>query len=281
MSTSPEFSQARSDAIHRMLEEAVEERAPKATPRVFTGRRRVVMFASCATVAVLALGGAGYALIETTGARPGGGIAITTPTAEPESPRTSAPDPSSEPADTAPPGHIQGAGSPSPTPLPKVNDPADPATWVVDFSGVGPMKLGLSPRSQAALQSAYKVNELVDAAPGCQSLALTSPTYLSISLVGSNDVTLNSVQVGGFPDDVGRAGPHTAKGIHAGSTIAQLKEAYPGIVVSSDIYPDHGFTQYQVSNGAGRYIVFQTDETNTYVAMLAASRSPGILNEVC
>jgi hypothetical protein len=281
MSTTPEFSQGRSDAIHRMLEEAVEERAPRTTPRVFTGRRRVVLFASCATVAVLALGGAGYALIEATGARPGGGIAITTPTAEPETPRSSAPEPSSEPADTAPPGNIQGAGSPSPTPLPKVDDPTDPATWVVDFSGVGPMKLGLSPRSQAALQSAYKVNDYVGGESDCPSLSLTSSTHPTVTVLSSQEEKVAGIQVGGYPNDAGLAGPHTTKGIHAGSTIAQLKEAYPGIVVSSDVYPDHGYTQYRLSDGTGRYIVFQTDPTNTYVAILSATNLGAIASEVC
>lgn len=275
------FDPARKAAIRTMLHDTVQQAGRREPAR----RRRIVLFASVTAAALVLVGGIGYAATTMGSSDPGRGDAGVDPS------RTSVPVPSSseEPGATTAPtkdsGNVQGAGTASPTPVVPENDPADPSTWIIGFDSVGPLTLARPVSEQASAQSAYTGESLDDPETGyrCSAWRLTSPDYITLEVApGSADPTTTSViSIGGSAGDRSDLpGPHTAKGIGVGSTIAELKAAYPDLVVTwSDTRASS--LEFSVTDGNGRYIAFKASEDNTTVRYIASNTTGRIGVESC
>jgi hypothetical protein len=134
------------------------------------------------------------------------------------------------------------------TPPAPVYSADDPGTWLIDFSGIGPLQLGtpltdieaalpLPPDVCRSGVDGFFDHTIVAVAPD-------SSAPLSMALAQSN---------GQLADGDGPGHPTTAAGIGPGSTVDQLLAAYPDV----EPYPSYGDqTVYRITDGVS-WIHFQ------------------------
>jgi len=140
--------------------------------------------------------------------------------------------------------------TPAPTPAPTAAStptaPAsaadDPSTWVIDFSGVGPVKLGDT------------IDEVIASVPvPAESCRPGVAQFYGSSITavggGTDDPTGGTspvlMAIVGQSMDVTTGYPSTAAGITIGSTIAQLQAAYPGL----EAYETSTDSPYRITDG--------------------------------
>ncbi|MCS5496060.1 hypothetical protein NY547_02255 [Cnuibacter physcomitrellae] len=146
------------------------------------------------------------------------------PTVSTASPtRTATPTPSISPSPDGP-----QPGTPSPTagadPSWPAYDPADPSTWTIDFTGIGPFAVGRPMEEQAAAFDGISRDDC-----GNTGVASYLPPGLWIAAAADNGGQVWLVSSSIRPDQPGGIGPHTVEGIRPGSTVGDLLAAYPGI----------------------------------------------------
>ena len=184
-------------------------------------RRRIVTAVLAAAIALTASGCTGPAPAPS----PAPTVTVTpTPTRTP----TAAPTPTATP--TAAPAP---APAPPPPAAPAI-DLADPSTWTIDFSGIGPMKFA---GSLADLES-----QLPDFESCRDGVDLFFDNSLVAALEGSGSIGLVLVQ-----KRLENGAPRTAAGITIGSTIAELQAAYPDLVTYQKSFNEQ--TAYSITDG--------------------------------
>ncbi|TYL53169.1 hypothetical protein [Agromyces mariniharenae] len=129
-----------------------------------------------------------------------------------------------------------------------VADPADPSTWLVDAEGVGPVRLGMTLDEAVAAMPGYAVSTCPN--PAVRFLDAVDAAGASLAIAAGNDGGIVLVSV--WDTD----GPATAEAIRIGSTVANAKTAYPGLVPSQK-YTD----RYTLEDTPG-YITFATQDVN-------------------
>lgn len=146
----------------------------------------------------------------------------------PTSSSTPTPMPTAEPVDT-----------PDPVATPPVL--TSPADWVLTPDGLGPVKLGM-PLDQAAA-------EVEDAQLACPAVYTGDDHALWIT--GANGEPTDVVQVVSWSMVDATSGPHTAEGIGIGSTIDDVRAAYPdGVeVVRQGLHIQVGRMFFRVESG--------------------------------
>lgn len=115
--------------------------------------------------------------------------------------------------------------TPSATPTAAAEDPLDPSTWLISAQGIGPARLGQPVAAIVAALTEYQVP--ADAASNCPNPAITflapaggSTSNAPLLLAANPDGTLWGVA---FSD----AGPHGVSGVGVGSSLADVRAAYP------------------------------------------------------
>lgn len=138
------------------------------------------------------------------------------------------------------------AASPTPEPTPDaVADPADPSTWLIDAEGIGPVRLGMTLDEAIAAMPGYAVSTCPN--PVVRFLEPEGAAGAQLAIAAGNDGSVALVTLSDSD------GPATADDIRLGSTVADVKAAYPSLELSqkhTDRYT------LQVSPG---FITFATD----------------------
>jgi len=227
----------------------------RAEPRRRRGRRTGV---AIAVVALLAVGAAG------------GGVALGLIPTTPEAAPVSTPSPT-EPARTITPSSAPVLITPTPTPTPTAPpfSATDWSTWTITADGVGPATLGSTTGADdAALREGLTpAPPLVDdtgtviyqwgcANPNARIWERTDGEVVEI--VG--DGVVQTVVISGPTDGAAiqaEVGPKTLTGIGLGSTLDEIRAAYPNVVQTrKDPVGGTADTFWAVPDG-GRFIVFQ------------------------
>ena len=234
MSDEPIFDPRRKAAIRELV---VSNAA--AHPRRAGGRKRTTLVVTLVVLALTISGGTvAYAL--------GTGLIDLPPIAAPATPTaTAAPTPAPTPTPT-----------PTATPTAPAQNPADPATWIIGFDGVGPVTLDAPYDSQA--QSIPTFDDVTDQICLAEQRNYMVPGGMHLTVVAASDGSgrTAAIEFGNYGDGSDRrsASPKTEAGIGVSSTRAELMAAYPDIQ-QTGTYSDT-VVYYGLTDGRGGWIAF-------------------------
>jgi hypothetical protein len=146
------------------------------------------------------------------------------------------------------------SGQPAtPTPPPASIDPADPASWLITSSGVGPVLLGADLAVARAALSHY--TEALAASCGNPRVRIFSATDSpSVWLVlDEAEAHVMGIRLERYAGEVAAvSGPRTGEGIGVGSTVSALESAYQGLTVDASTGP----TLYSRVTPDGTWLTF-------------------------
>ncbi|PZF30824.1 MULTISPECIES: hypothetical protein [unclassified Curtobacterium] len=269
------------DDLQRMLVSMKQNVLERAEPRKRRGRRTGIVIT---VIALLAVGTAG------------GGVAlglIPTSSTEPE-PTPSA---TSQPSQTVTPSSAPVVGEPTPTPTPTPTAPpysaTDWSTWTISADAVGPATLGSPAGSDdAALRAAFSpAPPLIDdtgtviypfGCPNTNSRIWDGPGgERVVEVVAGGTVGTVVIQQGQDAAPGQQVGPKTLEGVGLGSTLAEVRGAYPDLVQTrTDAAGGTRDTFWAVRSGE-RYIVFQFGEGSDRVATVFVAGTSEPVADYC
>ncbi|GAA2239356.1 hypothetical protein N1031_16950 [Herbiconiux moechotypicola] len=163
----------------------------------------------------------------------------------------------------------------APAPDPDAFDPSDQGTWLIDWTGVGPLKLG----ETLADVEADLPHPPETCRAGVDTYVLGGIAYTAVSGIDESDpsapvVVVRMLTVDGF--DASAAQPRTETGIGLGSTLDELTAAYPEL---ESYEGPRGETVYRLA-ADGRTINFELLGTNT-VQIISVVEGTGVASEYC
>ncbi|TFC00038.1 MULTISPECIES: hypothetical protein [unclassified Cryobacterium] len=154
----------------------------------------------------------------------------------------------------------------------------DPSSWIIGFSGVGPMVLGADLTSTKESMTAFS-QTLWDECPSRSVVTFAeagSPSFVIADQGGDGIIQQVVVQTGESAAGSATSSARTSAGIGIGATLDQLTIAYPAIT-----YQDAGtpIAQYARASGEGKWIHFVVLEDK--VSQIIVSPQAGIAKELC
>ena len=263
------------DDLQRMLVSMKRNVLTQAEDRRPAGRGRHTGIV-VAAVALLALGTASgaVALAVVPDQQQAAPVASSAP-AEPEPTRTASSAPVVEAPDPVVPTPTASA---TPTRPPFAAD--DPDTWTISGDEVGPVAVGGATEAESDdLQVAYHLlpsgdgtctapgTWARDGSPGVQ--VVSEDGVVTDVLVGSGD--------GITPDQPG--GPTTAAGIGVGSTLDEVRAAYPSLAQRTP-GSDAAWSLWSFTEGPGT-VRFQVGQDGSHVRVIWAGQHPDLPTAVC
>jgi len=142
--------------------------------------------------------------------------------------------------------------APTPTSTSAVANPDDPRSWLIGFTGIGPLALGQRITEGATAMTAF-TTAVQDACPwetafdksGFPSIWIPDPS-------GTGVVEQIVLQAWGSPGTVAANSPRTSSGIGIGATLDELKTAYPALSQKEGKYAPY----YSLPDTSGNWINF-------------------------
>jgi hypothetical protein len=167
--------------------------------------------------------------------------------------------------------------APTPTPTPIAVDLTDPSSWVIDFTGVGPLAIGQAISETDQSTTAFTVSGVFDSCPS-PIRSFDRPGFPNLVIAGSSDdglIELIALEGGPASSEYTATSPRTSAGIGIGATLDELKTAYPAITYQDDHFTPH----YALSDGNGNWINFAVFEG--LVNKIVVRPMPVIPREIC
>ena len=170
--------------------------------------------------------------------------------------------------------------TPTPTATPST-DPADPATWVISFDAIGPLVSGAPLADVPGELAAFRQLRAPDTQCSAYVYVLTDGFNASVRAERGDPSRAAESTVfwkgAAAPTaaDVERS-PRTASGIGIGSSLDQLKAAYPELRVTQE----SGVPTYGITDGS-RWILFRDLYAGGTVTAVQVGTNTMIANEVC
>ncbi|WP_144765804.1 hypothetical protein [Curtobacterium sp. 9128] len=197
------------------------------------------------------------------------------------------------PAPSAPAAPVEPSETPTRSSAPVVNEPTstptptrkpftldDPTSWTIGFDEVGPVALGAPVAGELDdLDAAYtRETDEFCSNPDVFFFSNGAEQGLVVTAVGG---TVFGVTVGGNerPDQPLGTGPTTAEGVGVGSTLAQLRAAYPDLEPLPNTQ-SYGLPQWTTSDGS-RHITFVLADDDGPVKTIWVSTNPNPPYEYC
>lgn len=163
------------------------------------------------------------------------------------------------------------------TPTPAA-DAADPSTWLVDSSGIGPMLLDAELAASTSGLTEYTADDPAQCG-NPERRVYSSPTLptLWIGISTSSPTTIVSVSIGGDLPDATRAAasPKTSDGIAIGSSEADVVAAYP----QATMIAQGSVVFYEIGEVSGAHVEIAT--FNGIVQTISVLSTPYPLTEFC
>jgi hypothetical protein len=158
---------------------------------------------------------------------------------------------------TGPDGPTESATAPAPkptlTPTPAALDLADPSSWIIGFTGIGPLAIGAELSASSQSMTAFTSGNIFE---GCPSIvSFDRPGFPNIVITDRYDdglVELIALEGGPTPSEFTATSPRTSSGIGIGATLEELMGAYPAITYQDDHFTPH----YALPDGDGNWINF-------------------------
>lgn len=200
---------------------------------------------------------------------------------------TPAPQHSTAPvAIVATPTHAPSA-TPRPTPTPTTvatpfQDVNNTATWIISFTGVGPFTLDADWEADAAKVPDAKVYD----DPMCYSANVHRGDAVMVDTwateTGATRWIIATTFSDAIPTSAKPLSPTTAEGIQVGSTLDELKTAYPQLVSTRDAYGTEAWQgpAFTIGDGDGRFIDFEVTPGG-FVYSIAVSHWNSLPKEIC
>jgi hypothetical protein len=130
------------------------------------------------------------------------------------------------PTSTPPPSPTPTVTTPAPTASAEPSAPpesGDPATWIVTQAGMGPLRLGMP------------YDEAIAALPGARNAC--GDVYMSgdgTIFMSDGFESSGSLAVADWSGHLGGPGPRTPEGLGYGSSVAEVRAAYPDVIDVTD-----------------------------------------------
>ncbi|MBT2501753.1 hypothetical protein [Curtobacterium sp. ISL-83] len=253
------------DDLHRMLVSMKQNVLERATPRPKRRRHRTGI--AIGVVGVLLLGAAGGSVA--LGLIPTRLAAAPAPSATHSQEPAVTETPSGDPVIDRP----TPTATPTPTGTPTPTRPAyaldDPSTWTVSGTEVGPIALGGNREAEIDdLAGPFSTLGPEQTCPNPNAVFLHDEQGTNLVVVGT-DGTVQSVDIG-FSMPLGQtqvAGPTTPEGLGIGSTLEQLRAAYPDLHFSRA-----GADGPTVDNPYGGYVTAMNGATVTFLIPVGQDR---------
>jgi hypothetical protein len=188
------------------------------------------------------------------------------PSSAPASEAVARPTPTSSAPTTASPA--------APTPTAAPVDAVDPAEWVIDGAGIGPVRRGAAVPAAAVL-APYEEVSAECPNPNVRRYQARADLPELMTVAGDDGTAVEWVSVSAWTPGGVADSPSTENGVRLGSDLAELQSAYPGIEVTKD----YGGTLFYGTSSAGGWVVF-TVQSGVVVAITSSPAST-IPTEFC
>ena len=162
-----------------------------------------------------------------------------------------------------------------PTPTTAPVDATDPAQWIIDGGGIGPIRRGAALPTAAGALGPYEEVESNCPNPNVRSFRAAASTPSLMTVTRDDGTAVEWVTVSAWGPSAGTLdSPSTENGVLLGTERADLEAAYPGLQPTA-----YGDTLFFGTPSAGGWVVFTVQ--GDLVVAITSSPDATIPREFC